>query len=278
MQIGIIGNGFVGKATRLLECKEIEILTYDINPKLCIPLNLKLIDLLDCEIIFVSVPTPMQTNGMCHLNIVESVLNDLNEINYKNYIVLRSTVPVGTANRLNCYFMPEFLTEKNYENDFINNNEWIFGLLDDTDDFKNKIIKLIHIAYTHKKIKHNSVTFLSNNEAEMVKLFRNCFLATKVSFCNEIYEYCSLKNINYDKMIDVACNDRRITHSHITVPGNDGSFGFGGTCFPKDISNLNFQMEKEGMKSYILKNVIERNNNKDRKHKDWEKKKGRAII
>ena len=155
MKIGIIGNGFVGKATQLLECEEIEILTYDITPELCIPPNIKLTDLVDCEIIFVSVPTPMQKNGECHLNIVESVLNDLNEINYKNYIILRSTVPVGTANRLNCFFMPEFLTEKNYENDFINNNEWIFGLLNDTDDFKNKIIKLIQLAHTHNKIKHN---------------------------------------------------------------------------------------------------------------------------
>tara|TARA_B110000208_G_C11685271_1_gene400272 strand:- start:293 stop:1129 length:837 start_codon:yes stop_codon:yes gene_type:complete len=278
MKIGIIGNGFVGKATRLLECNKIEVLTYDIKPELCIPPNLKLIDLLECEIIFISVPTPMQKNGECYLNIVESVLNDLNEINYKNYVILRSTVPVGTANRLNCYFMPEFLTEQNYENDFINNNEWIFGLLDDNDDFKNKIMKLIHIAYTNNRIKYFKTTFLSNNEAEMVKLFRNCFLATKVSFCNEIYEYCSLKNINYDKMIDIACNDRRITHSHINVPGSDGVFGFGGTCFPKDISNLYFQMEKEGMKSYILKNVIERNNNKDRLQKDWENKIGRSII
>ena len=93
MNIGIIGNGFVGKATYQLKCKDINILSYDINPKLCNPIGLKLVDLLKCEIIFVSVPTPMKKNGECYLDIEKSLINDLKKINYENYIVLRSTVP-----------------------------------------------------------------------------------------------------------------------------------------------------------------------------------------
>lgn len=278
MKIGIIGNGFVGKATKLLECDDIEILMYDIKPELCVPPNLKLIDLIDCDIIFVSVPTPMNKNGECYLEIVKSVMEDLKKIEFKNYIVLRSTVPIGTSNSLKCYFMPEFLTEKNFVNDFINNHEWIFGLLEDNENFKNKIETLINIAYKNNKIKHNKVTFLTNNEAEMVKLFRNCFLASKVSFCNEIAEFCKFKNIDYNKMVNVACNDKRITHSHTSVPGPDGFYGFGGTCFPKDISNLHHQMKNINMKSYVVKSVIDRNNNKDRVEKDWSKDKGRATI
>ena len=278
MKIGIIGNGFVGKATKLLECDDIEILMYDIKPELCVPPNLKLIDLIDCDIIFVSVPTPMNKNGECYLEIVKSVMEDLKKIEFKNFIVLRSTVPIGTSNSLQCYFMPEFLTEKNFVNDFINNHEWIFGLLEDNENFKNKIETLINIAHKNNKIKHNKVTFLTNNEAEMVKLFRNCFLASKVSFCNEIAEFCKLKNIDYTKMVNVACNDKRITHSHTSVPGPDGLYGFGGTCFPKDISNLHHQMKNIDMKSYVVKSVIDRNNNKDRVEKDWSKDKGRATI
>ena len=60
----------------------------------------------DCEIIFVSVPTPMDKDGSCHLGIVKSVLNDLQNISYGGFIVLRSTVPVGTSDELKCYFMP----------------------------------------------------------------------------------------------------------------------------------------------------------------------------
>ena len=197
MNIGIIGNGFVGKATNQLKCKDINILSYDINPKLCNPIGLKLVDLLKCEIIFVSVPTPMKKNGECYLDIVKSVINDLKKINYENYIVLRSTVPVGTSDFLGVYFMPEFLTEKNFINDFINNKDWIFGLLNQNEtkdiNFKNKIRKLFTIAKENNRITHNNLHFLTNKEAEMIKMFRNCFLATKVSFCNEIYEFCRKK-------------------------------------------------------------------------------------
>ena len=80
MKIGIIGNGFVGKATRQLKCSEIEIISYDINPELCDPVGSTLVDLLQCEIIFVSVPTPMNKDGSCYLDIVNSVLDDLKKI------------------------------------------------------------------------------------------------------------------------------------------------------------------------------------------------------
>ena len=63
MKIGIIGNGFVGKATNILECTDIEIVIYDINKELCKPKNIKIENLLDCKIIFISVPTPMKSNG-----------------------------------------------------------------------------------------------------------------------------------------------------------------------------------------------------------------------
>ena len=71
MKIGIIGNGFVGNATLQLQCNNIKVLVYDINPLLCIPINTKLIDLLDCSIIFISVTTPMNPDASCHLDIVK---------------------------------------------------------------------------------------------------------------------------------------------------------------------------------------------------------------
>ena len=109
-------------------------------------------------------------------------------------------------------------------------------------------------------------------------MFKNCFLPTKVSFCNEMYEFCKIKNINYENVRKYACNDKRILHSHTRVPGHDGKFGFGGTCFPKDTSSLLYEMKKENMKSYVLQKVIERNEKVDRKEKDWENNKGRAVV
>ena len=280
MNIGIIGNGFVGKATNLLKSKDINTLIYDINKNLCFPKNLKLKDLLICDIIFICVPTPMKKNGECHINIVENVIKDLNDINYKNFIVVRSTIPTGTCDKLNVYFMPEFLTEKNYINDFINNKDWIFGLPNNNIEnykFKKYIIKLINSAKNNNKIKYNTCYFLTNKDAEMIKMFKNCFLATKVSFCNEMYEYCQLKGINYENVRNIVTKDERIGESHTIVPGPDNKKGFGGTCFPKDINSLKYEMEKINMKPYIINSVINRNNI-DRPEKDWNENKGRSVL
>ena len=280
MKIGIIGNGFVGKATYLLSCEKINIITYDINPELCNPNGLQLKDMIDCEIIFISVPTPMNKDGSCYLNIVESVINELRGINYLNFIVLRSTVPVGTSDNLDVYFMPEFLTEKNYEEDFINNNEWIFGLKGKDSDlgFKVKVKELFKLAYQNGKIKYNNLNFVLNSEAEMIKMFRNCFLATKVGFCNEIYQFCQFKNIDYENVRKHACKDNRILDSHSHVPGHDGKLGYGGTCFPKDINSMIYQISSVRSNNTILNAVKKRNEEIDRTEKDWKNNLGRTVI
>jgi len=278
MKIGVIGNGFVGKATSILECEEIDLISYDINPNLCNPLGTKLLDMVECEIIFISVPTPMKDTGECHLQIVIDVINNLRKINYKNYIVLRSTVPVGTCDKLGVNFMPEFLTEKKYLEDFKNCEQWIFGLYNNDDNFKSKINQLITLAKKYNKIKYDNIIFTINKEAEMIKLFRNCFLATKVSFCNEMSQFCELKEINYENVRKLACQDKRIGNSHSLVPGHDLKKGFGGTCFPKDMNNLNYEMKMIDMNSYIINSALERNNKIDRKEKDWTNDKGRSVI
>ena len=280
MLIGVIGNGFVGQATVLLECSEVQLIVYDIDPLLCKPVGTELMDLLECECIFISVPTPMKANGECFIDIVEKVVNNLRDINYMGFIVIRSTIPIGTCDRLKCYFMPEFLTERNFCEDFKQNKDWIFGVLDSSNDdaFKKTITKLFTLSYLNNKILNNNIHFVLNKEAEMVKLFRNCILATKVSFCNEINELYKLKDINYENVRKLACADKRILHSHSKVPGPDGKYGFGGTCFPKDTNSLRHQMKQVGMKGYVLNAIIERNDIVDRREKDWEKNLGRAVV
>jgi len=282
MRIGVIGNGFVGKATNQLKCKDIEVLSYDINPDACFPPGTVLRDLLACEIVFVSVPTPMGRDGSCHLNIVKTVLRDLEEIRFDGFVVLRSTVPVGTSDDLQCYFMPEFLTEKNYIADFINNKDWIFGTLgaDSAKDalFEAAIRELFRLAVQNGCIKYDNLHFMKNREAEMVKMFRNCYLATKVAFCNEMYEFCGKLGVDYETVRGVAANDDRILHSHTRVPGHDGRRGFGGTCFPKDTASLRHEMAKAGMVPYVMGAIIVRNENVDRPEKDWTADVGRAVF
>lgn len=282
MKIGIIGNGFVGSATALLECIDISIIMYDINPDLCKPANTTLNDICNCDLIFISVPTPMNKNGSCHTNILESVVHNISQIKSTNELLIinRCTVPVNTTNDLNCYYMPEFLTEKNFKNDFINNPEWIFGLKKSSTDtlFKEKITELINIAHKNKCINSNKIHFVDNNEAEMIKLFRNTFLSTKISFCNEIYQFCQSQNISYENVQKLATNDPRIGSSHTTVPGHDGFLGYGGTCFPKDTNSLYFQMKEKNLDSYIIKATVERNELVDRPQQDWKLNVNRAVI
>ncbi len=283
MIIGVIGNGFVGKATSILKNNDVELKIYDIDPNLCSPLGTRIEDMKECELIFISVPTPMDNNGKCYIDIVESVVEKL-KVHVKepnNFIVIRSTVLPGTSDNLNCYFMPEFLTEKNFMNDFINCQQWIFGLRGNQENdkiFIEKINKLFTLAKEHKCIKSNVTIFVSNKESEMIKYFRNCYLAMKVSFCNEIYDYCQHKNIDYQTVREIATKDQRIGSSHTMVPGHDGKRGYGGTCFPKDTKALLWSMRDSELNPIIFDAMDRRNETVDRTEKDWNVNVGRSVI
>ena len=281
LSIGVIGNGFVGKVTNVLRCDAVDILFYDLDPKLCVPVGTTMEDIVKCDLIFVSVPTPMNKDGSPYLKIVESVLTDIGKLCDldKTMVVLRSTVPPGTSDRLNCYFMPEFLTEKNCFEDFRTNDDWIFGLKGTEQDkeFMERVYTLFLKSYNEGCITSDKIHFVKNSEAEMCKMFRNNFLATKVAFCNEMYEYCQHKGIDYDQMRKLACLDKRIGMGHSAVPGPDGQFGYGGTCFPKDTHSLLNDMNKY-TKSYVVDAIIRRNEEKDRPEKDWNENKGRSVV
>ena len=112
----------------------------------------------------------------------------------------------------------------------------------------------------------------------MIKLFRNNFLSTKIAFCNEIYQFTKIHSVDYETVRELATRDPRIGASHTRVPGHDGKFGYGGTCFPKDTNNLLHHMKESNMESYLIKATVERNENVDRKEQDWKLDNGRAVI
>ena len=290
MKIGIVGNGYVGKATQLFACEDVECLVFDKEPEKCNPLGTTIKDLKGSDFVFVCVPTPMKPNGNCDLSIVKSAVKDLTKTGIrKKKIVVRSTVPVGTCEKLKVNFMPEFLTEKKWKIDFYNNQNWIFGLdnldssyqQDGTLNFPETLLKfreLLEKAKSHDKIKENAVTFVSTKHAELVKYVKNSFLAVKVSFFNEIQEFCINNDLNFKEVRKLVCQDSRVGDSHSHVPGPDRKRGFGGTCFPKDVSSMLAQMKKSKVQTMVLKAAKNRNEKVDRPEKDWEEDKGRAVT
>lgn len=286
VQVGIVGNGFVGKATRLMAAERadgdicVKTIVYDKSSVLCSPGGTTMADIATCDIVFVCVPTPMKRDGECDTSIVEQVVDEIMDIRPFAPIVVRSTVPPGTCSRLGVSFMPEFLTEKNWARDVAECREWILGV-DDVGRDNGIVERLSLILNSSKKagyVSSTSIVETNPTTAEMIKYGRNCFLATKVAFFNEIYEVCESVGCEFEKVRKGICADERVGESHSHVPGHDGKRGFGGTCLPKDLSALAYVAFVRGVHCPVLDSVQLRNNALDRPEKDWMQDVGRAVV
>jgi len=280
MRIGIVGQGYVGTAVKEVFSKHYETNTFDLNGK-CNCTDIE--DLIAAsDIIFVCVPTPMKKDGSCDTSIVESVVKDIDEIvNYftnkdHKIVAIKSTIPPGTTNRLNkkcenisVIFNPEFLTEANFIEDFKNQSRIIIGGERPSTTKLRQVYSLLFPDATI--VKTGSIT------AEMVKYFTNTFLATKVSFANEMKMICDGLNIDYDKVVEYSTYDERLGKSHWAVPGPDGKLGFGGSCFPKDLNALIKTAEELDIFTNVLNSVWDTNLDV-RPEEDWKELKGRAVI
>ena len=283
MNIGIVGLGYVGTAIKSGFEKHYKVETYDkyeVDKSTC-----ELFDLVaECKVIFVCVPTPMNKDGSCHTDIVEDVVKEINKWSYaywgnkniKPTVVIKSTVPPGTTDRLHTkyksvdvIFNPEFLTEANFLEDFKNQTRIILG-------GTRKGTTILRQVYS-KVFPHATIVKTGSKTAEMVKYFINCFLATKVSFANEMKQICDKIDIDYDKVVEYATYDDRLGKSHWAVPGPDGELGFGGHCLPKDLDALISVAYNLKLEPTIL-NAVNKLNLLVRKNRDWEKMKGRAVV
>lgn len=302
MKIGIIGNGFVGRATQIFaknydydydyddngdnggaldEFKPITVYIYDIRPEACDPPGITLEELdRECDILFFCLPTPLHHDGSCYTRILEETIAKCPANPYK---VIRSTVPVGFAAKHGCYFMPEFLTEANWEDDFRRTKEWVVGIpavatATTADEFKTRIQALIKQSHQNHAIDSPTVVFCDTNEAETLKLMKNCFLSAKVSLMNEFYDFCAATGTDYNRVTTLAKRDARMGTSHFQVPGADGRRGFGGTCFPKDTHSLYSQMNAHGMTPQIYPAILARNDTVDRPEREWSRDVWRTTI
>ena len=276
--IGIVGQGFVGNAVYQKFKKYYDVVTNDLDENKSTSTLNNLIHI--CDTIFLCLPTPMKPSGECDVSILEDVLDNINlitdNLETRRTVVIKSTIPPGTTEKfnlryesLNIVFNPEFLTERNAVSDYENQNRIILGgPRPTTTELKQIFSKVFPKA---RIIKTNSTY------AEMVKYTTNTFLSTKVSFANEIYEICQRVGADYDKVIEYATLDERLGESHWGVPGHDGDFGFGGHCFPKDLSALLYVARKQGSIHNVLE-ATQKTNDEVRKNRDWEQMKGRAVV
>lgn len=278
--IGIIGNGFVGNAVANGFSKkfgfEANIRIFDINIKKSTHTLEETVN--KSEFIFLSVPTPALPGGDIDLSNVQDALKSIDDIIQKdNIILLRSTVVPGTTKdfqkkykKLRIVFNPEFLTERNAISDFISQNRVVLG------GEKSHLDKVENL-YINRFGKNLDIIKTNFHTAEMIKYMNNLFLATKVSFLNEMKLLSNEIDVDWDKAIRGFCLDRRVGNSHNSVPGHDGMLGFGGSCLPKDIQALICFADKKNVDMEVLKGVW-KTNLKVRPEKDWELLEGRAVT
>jgi UDPglucose 6-dehydrogenase len=288
--IGIIGQGFVGSALRDYFDRDdprggrFSLVTYDkekggdINSVVS-----------QSDVIFVCVPTPMRESGECFTGIVESVLSDIEKtavaVNRRidEFVVcIKSTIPPGFIGRarkihplMRITFNPEFLREAHAVEDMLNSNRFVVG--GSTDD-ANVVLSCFYRQDIDRASSGELLLLrVGDDVAEMVKLFTNGILFTKVVFANEIYQMCERLGIDFNEVRMVSAIDPRVGLSHTQVPGPDGHLGAGGHCFPKDMNNLRFEARRLGTNERLFSAVLERNDEL-RDERDWEKMEGRAVI
>lgn len=260
MKMTIIGHGFVGKAV------DYGFSHTGIEKTIVDPLyNLSLDNVtLEEDVTFVCVPTPMGENGEIDCSIVIDTVKKLKQ-RRSGIIVIKSTVTPDVVEKLcrgsnghRVVYNPEFLTEKNACEDFVNPSMHIFG-------GKNDYTRRLEELYINYSIcKPCPVYHMPATDASFVKYGINCFLASKVLWMNQFYDVIEKFGGNYGIISNAIGTDPRIGRSHISVPGFDGKRGYGGACFPKDTAAFaNFA------KSFsVLEKVIEENNNY---RKDYDK-------
>ena len=262
MKLGIIGNGFVGSAVEYGFSVDTE--QFIVDPKFN---DNTLQDLVNrnAEITFVCVPTPQQDTHMdVDTSIARTVLQELNELEYKGVVVVKSTITPHHLKQfktlysnLRLVYNPEFLTEANSKQEFINPHMQILG------GELQDCIEVEQAYINHSKVKIVPTFKTDLTSASMIKYTINSWLATKVSFFNELFHLHQSSNAEttWEQFTDMLKRDPRVGDSHMQVPGPDGQFGFGGLCLPKDTKALLYYSKLEGAPLALLEQVITQNSN-----------------
>lgn len=258
MKIGIIGYGHVGGAMCELFKHAI---VYDKYKGIGTQESIN-----ECDIAFICVPTPMKEDGSCDTSIVEEVIQWCN----CKCLILRSTVRVGFTREMREKYNKEIVFQPEYYGETVahpfanlSDRNWLtFG---GTKTGINLAIK----AYQTVINANVTIYQCSSDEAEMAKYMTNTYLATKVVFCNEMFDLCNKLGVDYNIVRELWIADPRIGSSHTFVYDDDR--GFGGSCLPKDLSSVVYMGKNLSLNMDLLQKVLD-TNAKLRKAKDEIKK------
>jgi UDPglucose 6-dehydrogenase len=216
----------------------------------------------DAEVIFLALPTPPGEDGSADLSYILKSAEEVAKL-IQNYTVIvdKSTVPVGTADKVrdiiskntSCPFSivsnPEFLREGFAISDFMKPDRVIIGT---NDEAAQKIMENLYKPFVRQG---NPIYFMDAKSAELTKYAANAFLATKITFMNEIANYCEIVGANVDQVRIGIGSDERIGKRFL-FPG----IGYGGSCFPKDVQALVKAGKDDDFDFNVLRSVMEVNN------------------
>ena len=261
-RIGILGGGFVGSAVSFGFASSND---YDFDVKIYdVDLNKSTHSLKDTvcnsDFIFLCLPTPSREDMSIDLSYIEKAMEDISPYidSFTQTLIIKSTVVAGTCRRLskkygiNIVSNPEFLTERRAKWDFINAAQVVIG-----SDEKEGAVKLKSLY--EKRFTSMQYLITDTVTAEFTKYLLNCFFSVKVGFMNEMYQVAQNCSVDWESAVKGMIGDCRVADSHVKVPGPDGSLGFGGHCFPKDLNALINFAERLGVEPTIMKATWEKN-------------------
>ncbi len=221
----------------------------------------------DSEIVFLALPTPPGEDGSADLQYVLGVAENIGKL-LKDYkiIIDKSTVPVGTAEKVHAAIAknyrgafdvisnPEFLREGVAVDDFMKPDRIVIGT---TSERAQKLLTELYGPYVRQG---NPIIFMDERSAELTKYAANAFLATKISFMNEIAQMCERLGADVDMVRKGIGSDERIGKRFL-FPG----IGYGGSCFPKDVKALMYSAKEVNYEFEIL-NAVTEVNEKQKSH------------
>jgi UDPglucose 6-dehydrogenase len=252
MKIGIIGRGTVGSAVY----EGLEYLGHTMtffDPKYE---GSRLEHVLDTDAVFVSVPTNMTDNGDCDTSIVDCVVDQLNGLNYKGLVSIKSTVIPGTTDRLQNQYpalrmsmVPEFLRAKHALSDFVDNHDLLVAGTYTREDAD--LVVELHGSFPA------AVARVTPTEAEVIKYFNNVHHAMSVTFANITYDVCEKLGANYINVYKAITKRECFNPAYLMA--NKNMRGYGGHCLPKDTSAWNNLIQNLGLPYTMIQSVIDDN-------------------
>lgn len=244
MKFGILGYGYVGKATHKSLLKDKKCIVYDT----LFDINKSII--YETDVVFICIPT----NTDKDIAVIINEIKDIQSNNPNITFIIRSTLPLGACEKIQTevgpiIYIPEFLRERYWETDCLN-RPLIVGY-----DIANFLPDWLQDEEIYK---------CSTKEAELVKMFANNFATVRIAFANVFYDLAKSVSADYNVVKDMYFHIQQ-SQTYMEVPGHDGTRGFGGKCLPKDLDFLIDTLDECGINQDWFKHIRELN-------KGWKEK------